>query len=179
MLLIRRILFFFIISAIIWNSGAYYIFFKTQQVCIRRSINREARNIDEQDIVYVEFSDQDSSGISWIKLNKEFVYRGELYDVVRVERSSKSNIYFCIRDTKEKKLIEDYAKNPEKDNGLSNIARILQKLVTPLSVIQIRQESKIYLSGYLIFYNPCYELSKGFSTVLTPPPDFSFHISGS
>ena len=178
MLLIRRIIVGLIVSAIIWNSGGYFIYFRTLQAGIREGIERESGTIDEKDLVRVEIALKDASGIAWVKKDKEFICKGELYDVVKVERSDNSNIYYCIRDSKEKQLIADFDRSSGKDMGLDQIAKIIQKLTTPLSINQITTKHiTLYIAGYLVFGNHYYIVSKGFTRVLTPPPDIFSHIS--
>ena len=171
MLIVKRIIIILVISAIIWNSGGYYVCFKAFQLSIREEMERKAESADDKDLVQIKLAIGDISGIIWVKKDKEFIYGGELYDMARKERSGDSDIYFCIRDIREKRLIDNFDVASRKDRHLDLIAEIIQKLTTPVSISQLIPEQKVYLSGYLIFGNHCYMLSTGFATVQIPPPD--------
>lgn len=170
MIFAKRIIVTLVVSAIIWNSGGYYIFFRTLQAGIRAEMKSEAENICENDLVRIELKDGDISGISWLKKDKEFIYKGEFYDIVKIKRSVNSNIYLCIRDIKEKKLVENYNATSRKDNCLDLITEIIFKLLNPLTINQLSGELAFFLPGYHIFGNHNYILSKGFAPILVPPP---------
>lgn len=46
----------------------------------------------------------------WIKPGREFRYKGEMYDVVKTGVDGQNVLYHCIRDSREKKLIDDFNK---------------------------------------------------------------------
>ena len=54
----------------------------------------------------------------WIH-SREFKYNGDMFDIVKMEEKDDQLIIFCINDTKEKKLEEEFEKKVHK-NSLEN-----------------------------------------------------------
>ena len=52
----------------------------------------------------------------WIHL-REFKYNGDMYDIVKKEENDKQLIVYCINDTKEKKLEEEFEKKVHKNSS--------------------------------------------------------------
>jgi hypothetical protein len=178
MLTLRRIVTFFIISAIVWNSGGYYFYFKVLQAGIREEMEREAMKAEECDLIPIEFSFENFAGIIWVKKDKEFIRDGELYDVVRILKSDRSVTLYCINDTREKQLLADFHKSSGVDAGLDRIARILHKLAIPVSVNQNNlKQTTLYSEGNILFRVNYSDTCNGFTRVITPPPDKVSQIS--
>ena len=57
----------------------------------------------------------------WIH-SREFKYNGDMYDIVKKEETDKQLFFYCINDTKEKKLEEEFEKRVHK-NSLENKQR--------------------------------------------------------
>ncbi len=53
---------------------------------------------------------------SWIH-SREFKYNGDMYDIVKKEETDKQLIVYCINDTKEKKLEEEFDKRVHKNSS--------------------------------------------------------------
>ena len=52
----------------------------------------------------------------WIH-SREFKYNGDMYDIVKKEETDKQLIVYCINDTKEKKLEEEFDKRVHKNSS--------------------------------------------------------------
>ena len=52
----------------------------------------------------------------WIH-SREFKYNGDMYDIVKKEENEKQLIVYCINDTKEKKLEEEFEKRVHKNSS--------------------------------------------------------------
>ena len=51
----------------------------------------------------------------WIH-SREFKYNGDMYDIVKKEETDKQLFFYCINDTKEKKLEEEFEKRVHKNS---------------------------------------------------------------
>jgi hypothetical protein len=51
----------------------------------------------------------------WIH-SREFKYNGDMYDIVKKEETDKKLFFYCINDTKEKKLEEEFGKRVHKNS---------------------------------------------------------------
>jgi len=52
----------------------------------------------------------------WIH-SREFKYKGDMYDIVKKDENDKQLIVYCINDTKEKKLEEEFEKKVHKNSS--------------------------------------------------------------
>ena len=113
----------------LFNTGGDYYLFRYMQFRWQKEIKRMIRqDLHEEDLSLISVNSFTVSELEWIKENREFRYRGELYDVVRKEISGNNIIYHCIKDTKEKELIGNYTKRSQTDKRAHNIIkRLLQK----------------------------------------------------
>jgi len=51
----------------------------------------------------------------WVHL-REFKYKGDMYDIVKKDENDKQLFLYCINDTKEKKLEEEFEKRVHKNS---------------------------------------------------------------
>ncbi len=52
----------------------------------------------------------------WIH-SREFKYNGDMYDIVKKEETDRQLFFYCINDTKEKKLEEEFEKRVHKNSS--------------------------------------------------------------
>jgi len=117
---LRKYISVILISIFLFDIGGYYFWFCIWQNNIQKEIRQEIRNgLEEDDLVLIIAPINGESGISWIEPNKEFRYKGEMYDVVKIKIQNQNKYYYCIKDIKEKQLIASYNKNhnPKKEAG--------------------------------------------------------------
>ncbi len=78
-------------------------------------------NIPESALDRIEV-DNNLSNIIWKEEGKEFYFKGALYDLVKLEKVNGKTVLHCINDSKEHKLLNDFAKalNNQQDNGNGN-----------------------------------------------------------
>jgi len=98
----------------LFNIVGYYLLFSYVKNNIQKEVRREIRQgLAEKDLTIITVPVSDESGICWLKAGKEFTYRGEMFDVVKIKIVKDKKCFYCINDTKEKKLISDFSKNNE------------------------------------------------------------------
>jgi hypothetical protein len=105
---------------VLFNLGGYYLMFCIAQYNIRKEIKKEIINgLNNKDLTLIIVPFNDESNLCWIESNKEFRYKGEMYDVVKIQNQCQKKYYYCINDRKEKQLIANYDKNhnTKKDSG--------------------------------------------------------------
>lgn len=77
--------------------------------------------------------DQYATSVNFIEEN-EFIYNGELFDVVRKETSNNNIIIFCINDTKEQVLLnmarEHFSRNHDQNNSTDKSSSITKNIIT-------------------------------------------------
>lgn len=107
----------------------------------------------------------------WIH-SREFRYNGDLYDVVKKEENDKRLFLYCINDTKEKKLEEEFEKRVHK-NSTDDKQRPLTNNFNFTSLSEPAQAEQIsgspayeltFSCGRTDFYKSCY------LDIPSPPP---------
>ena len=108
-IMFRKLFFMFIAILLLFQIAGQYPMFKIRQNEIHKAIrNQIAQNTPNQFLDKITVDFQDIAKIKWEKKDKEFWYQGQMYDVVRFEKTDKSIAYYCIKDTKETKLVTDF-----------------------------------------------------------------------
>ncbi|MDX1830090.1 MAG: hypothetical protein R3342_11145 [Lutibacter sp.] len=150
------------------------MYFKYLQHNIQQEINNEIKEgLNEKDLSVVIIPLKDENKIIWTKKNKEFKYKGLMYDVVKTKIKNGNRYYYCINDVKEKQLITSFFRNNRRKNkSLLKLKKILSKkyLSNKFSKKISIKNTNIYLFENQEFYK-----SK-ILEVLSPPPEFNFSI---
>jgi predicted transcriptional regulator len=150
------------------------LYFKYLQHNIQQEINNEIKEgLNEKDLSVVIIPLKDENKITWTKKNKEFKYKGLMYDVVKTKIKNGKKYYYCINDVKEKKLITSFFRNNRRKNkSLLKLKKILSKkyLSNKFSKRISIKNTNLYLFENQEFYK-----SK-ILEVLSPPPEFNFSI---
>ncbi|NPA67836.1 MAG: hypothetical protein GXO50_04415, partial [Chlorobi bacterium] len=97
----------------LFNIAGYYLWFGLQRYEIRKDVKTEIKKrmrLKKEALTLIIISEENKNEVLWIKIGKEFKYRGALYDVVSFEQKNGKKYYYCINDVKEKQLIEQFLK---------------------------------------------------------------------
>jgi len=142
--LLKRFISFILLFVFIYNIGGYYIWFKLEQYNIQSEIRNDSH---KKALTLISIPLNDKSCITWTEENKEFIYHGEMYDIVKTKIINNVKYYYCINDKKEKQLITDFIK---KDSLQKKSENILQKVINnkyqtqPLKLIFYNQSIKLH-----------------------------------
>lgn len=120
---LKRFISFILLFIFIYNIGGYYIWFRLEQYNIQSEIQNGSQ---KKELTLISVPLNDKSSIIWTEENKEFIYHGEMYDVVKIKTINNINYYYCINDKKEKQLITDFIK---KDSLQKKSENIIQKVI--------------------------------------------------
>jgi hypothetical protein len=155
----------------LFYSGGYYFLYVSRQFSIRNEVRREIKaGLRAEDITLITIPLHDESEIRWIKPDKEFKYKGELFDVVRIKIKDQKKLLYCFNDKKEKQLITSFHRQQQqKKKSDDKIRKVLNQLFYPPD------------SGQIIFYKPsdfCFApiifyYQSNFPDILSPPPNFA------
>jgi hypothetical protein len=89
------------------SQFGYYLIYSIQQQQLHREMKTKILAgipLFMQDVV--EYSTQ----IDWVEKDREFYLDGVLYDVIAVKKESGKTLIYSLSDAKEKKLVDDFAK---------------------------------------------------------------------
>jgi len=166
-------------SVFIFNLMGYWGVFFT----IKYQIEDEIKSMIKQNVfnqqlytfkLPIKFHKNATSGITWVKENKEFRYKNQMYDVVKRKFTRDSVYYYCINDKKEEKLFtslyEFVGKNVCNDvNHNKNFQHTIRKLLNNYFFEDFPDQ--VYLA-YTIFnvHNSTEHFLSLFSERIFPPP---------
>jgi hypothetical protein len=82
-----------------------YFFFHLKEKQIKREVNAFIHNnIEEDDLIVLRFSEEETrTKLSW-KHSCEFIFAGQMYDIIEQGRDGNTFWYKCYRDHKETRL---------------------------------------------------------------------------
>src|SRR5689334_11952871 len=84
----------------------YHFIFQVKQQNIKEDMEEYLSKENIRNAVELRFSLNELSKLKW-ENDKEFVYNGELYDVVKKKNVNGSLVIQCIKDKKETHLVND------------------------------------------------------------------------
>ncbi len=90
----RKFISFILLIIFLFISDGYYIFFEYLRYNLHQEIKHDIKNgLEEKQLSLIVVPFNVEKEIFWIKKNKEFRYRGAMYDVVRIEIKGRKKHY--------------------------------------------------------------------------------------
>lgn len=148
-LVMRRLLSILLISALLFNIFGYYFTFQIIQQGYKKQFRKHiscSANSENTEILVISDAEirQHNSPFKWME-EDEFRYYGKMYDIVKSEKKGDQNIFYCVNDKNEEKLMarfENYLKHhdgtdfpfQQQSNRLLNL--IIKQAVCELKTIQ-------------------------------------------
>ena len=139
-----------LISLFMYNYVGYLVVFKTVQHAIKKEIKTKIKgNLDNKELTLIKdpvYPRNDQKRKLHWKEDNEFLYEGNMYDVVRQYQMNDTIYYYCINDTRERDLfahLDDQVN--EKMTGKS-VARNLVKIFK----LTIEQNYFIDITAYTL-----------------------------
>lgn len=159
------------------NVMGYFPLFLIQHQQIRSDVRSAYKEYSSGlNLVLVTIEKNDANSFRWYN-NDEFAYNGEFFDVVKTDKDSVGNIYYwCVKDTKEKKLLAHFEREVNKNSTNSkdqkNSNRIIKNPIKDYFFhrIMIPDFNEERLDG---FHVNDYCLVSNVLDVVTPPPKLS------
>jgi hypothetical protein len=112
-----------------------------QQELVRREVKQQLKlGVNEEElftfIIPNNLQEASASGFKWVRPNKEFRYKGGMYDVIRKKKHAKTTEYTCISDTKEAEIFtqleqlvnQGVSNNPEQQQQRGYCFQMLKTL---------------------------------------------------
>ena len=107
----KNIIIIFLLAVLTFPFWGSYSYFQLEKKKIRTEVDRKlSAGVDKTKLVQFRFSVSDSkTKLTW-KHSREFVYQGQMYDIVEQKQDGEYILFTCYRDNKETRL----EKNKEK-----------------------------------------------------------------
>ncbi len=153
----------------------YHLFFHIKQTTIKKSVrNRIRRAIEEGRVEQFVFTGEQAKTLAWDD-EKEFHFKGEMYDVIEKKEVNGMVHIRCIRDKKETELVSGYHKMTKDDfSGSSKkraslLLKLISTLYTPVSNTGMETFPRYGTLNWAVSASPLFFSN---TEVLTPPPQF-------
>lgn len=116
----KKIASILILSLFIYNTIGFLAIHPFMSMYYKYIGMQRADNTSEEEMIeLLVFNKEDilegKIDFRWIH-SREFKYNGDMYDIVKKEETDKELIVYCINDTKEKKLEEEFEKRVHKNS---------------------------------------------------------------
>jgi hypothetical protein len=117
---VRRIASILILSLFVYNTIGFLALHPLLSIYYKHLGMQQAEKPSEEEMIeMLLFNKEDilegKIDFRWIH-SREFKYNGDMYDIVKKEENDKQLIAYCINDTKEKKLEEEFEKKVHKNS---------------------------------------------------------------
>lgn len=132
---LKKLTIFTLLFVFVYTLVGFYPVFLLRQHLVKNEIKQRIKQaVPENELSYIAINAENTGKIIW-KNDHEFTYKGNMYDVVRVEKSSAGEtVYCCINDIQEKRLFanlktqiqnnfEGNNRNDKKTNPLTHLIK--------------------------------------------------------
>lgn len=165
---LKHIISIVLILALFFVSDGYQLYYLYLQHQQKRSVEQKIKEGSfEEELSIININSKNAGDLQWKKINKEFRFKGDLYDIVEIENYSAGVRYICIKDIKEKKLEARFKNNlRRRRNNLQKLRQNLNlKFLQANNTLNIKSQ-KIILKHkfYSNYYKP------GIIDIISPPP---------
>lgn len=113
-----------------------------------------------------------ASSVNFIEDN-EFIYKGELYDLVRKETSGNNIIIFCINDKKEQALLnnakEHFSRNHDQKNSTNKSSSVLKNIIKE-ALPENSNFITLSVSQMISGFDDASHITMQYIPVTSPPP---------
>lgn len=172
------ILFLFIFA---FNIIGFYLLLKVEQKQIKKEIkNKIKKSIPNNQLTVIQMNPDNENEFDWMH-EKEFRYKGMMFDIVRKVVSGEKQItFYCINDEAETRLFANLdnlvQKSNEKNNKSGHGSKFLSKLFTMiylipgnLSIILLEKNNRFFNKGIDFYKSPFLEIN-------LPPPILDLYL---
>lgn len=128
---------------------------------VRKEVKSKLKSaVPLNELIVIQLKNSELNALTWVRANKEFIYKGKMYDVVSKSIQTHSIRFVCITDTQEEALFKHL-------DDLVNMSSHAKK--RPVSAVadntEIRNATLIRISvnqsiGFKLLYNKKFGLQE-------------------
>lgn len=176
--LIKKILLILVSLLFLYNIVGFYFVFIQKQLAIKREVKKIIlQKIPEDELELIKIPvNSNNKDFKWVEKDKEFRYKGKMYDIVKQKIVDGFIYFYCINDKKEESLFKylaEHIKNiidanaplSEKNKNITKNIIIDIALISRYSYRIINSFFKVKFFQGISLYNSI------FHKPLTPPPE--------
>lgn len=161
----KKVISFFLLSLFLYCTTGIFIGFKVQQYQVRKEIKKMIKSrVPENELIAWSFhpDSEEYAKLDWIE-NKEFRYKGQMFDIVRRSVGPDGTEHFlCVNDKQEEKLfanLDQLVQTQMNSAGNSNNgSKNVLKLFSQLYFCNVQQIAFLFTSRLLLGTNTDFPL---------------------
>ena len=166
----KKLLSIALVFVFCYSIVGFYLNFEIEQFRIREETREKImRTLPETELALVKISSAEKQNISWMDGGREFRYKGNMYDVVRIKKGTNSTWYYCFSDVKESRLLAHLDKLVKEQTGNSQ-SRTHQKKQEITYFFQESCPPQCLTETPILFFNYPARYKSIDTDVLSPPP---------
>jgi len=152
----------------------YYIVFTIMKMDLHEEMRSEIKNINNKEIQKLIFQVSEFKAKVKLTEDDEFIFNGEMFDIIRSEKNGDNIIVYCINDKKEEQLIsfvkENYSSCNDRQNPLKErTLQIIKNIIKDALQCDSFKNNESTVQNTLCFMNN-YSVIKTFIQIPSPPP---------
>ncbi len=169
----KKILSLVLVFVFFYSIMGFYLNFEVEQYQIKEEIKEKiVNNLPEKELTLVKISSIENKKITWMEDGKEFRYKGNMFDVVRIKTGADTIYYYCFDDENESKLFVNLDKlvKEQTDNSQSRTNQKKQEITYFFHQILFTQS---LIGTPILYFDYLYTYKSIDTDVLSPPPRIS------
>jgi hypothetical protein len=164
---LKKALVFSLLILFLFNSIGYYFLFELNKYMARKEMKAAIqRNPAKMIILTIADAENDRDFCRIDK--KEFRYKGEMYDIVRENKTGQKTVFTCLHDTKESRLFAGLKREAQNKSHFAMWYN-LNMIVFSESAIDLNPQ----LMGDWRYPRIAISLKSSMLSTWCPPPEFS------
>ena len=165
----RKFLTIIALCCLLFLVGGYHLLYQFRLAEIKSAVKKELLNARKTDLTKFVFTASGLASLEW-ESKTEFRYQNIMYDVVEVEKKDGKTVCWCLADTKETVLVDQYFKTQNSSSEKSPSQWLFKLLKAPFLPVALLK-SEMPLEKKLTPFSPySFSLLAAPVQVLTPPP---------
>lgn len=151
-----------LLAIMLFQSTGLYLLHTVQVEFVRHEMKQRIKaGVPESDLVVLKIAkaEEEDSEIFEREHSREFRYKGEMYDVMRIVQLEDTTIYTCIHDVKESNLFEqldkmvlnELSEDDDEKRHREMMLGFFQKVYLPTSIPKVEDFSSEVKSVFTYF----------------------------
>lgn len=160
-----------LLLCMITNSSGFFLVFCCQQFKLKQEMKHYlSLHPQNPDVIRLSFSAQELKGLAW-EGDDEFSLQGRMYDVISNVQQGEKRILYCVEDSNETTLIQNFLQHSESKLPAKDKTSALTEWLSSPFLIAERNVALPFTASILSHYTPyIFFLLYIDPGILTPPP---------
>lgn len=118
------------LGCLLFIVGGYHLLYQCRLAEIKSAVQEGIVRIKKSELIPLSFSTHEAATLAW-EGEKEFYYKGKMYDVAEAEEKDGRMVYWCFSDENETALVEAYLKTQGSPSDKDTSQTLLKLLKVP------------------------------------------------